>query len=123
VTPQLLIFISHRLNAFLRVILRIALAISYCRFTRWNPVSCHNFISLCLCCRRWSRHGSSLFISEGVSLRVDRLYAEQQRLSNYKLLFQLLQQCHFGSWEKLRQKLGFETAPSLCGFEQGPKCP
>jgi hypothetical protein len=39
-------------------------------------VSCHNFLSLCLCFNNRSRPGQSLFISESVTLLVDSLYAE-----------------------------------------------
>jgi hypothetical protein len=39
-------------------------------------VSCHNFLSLCLCFSKWSSPGRSFFMSESVTLLVDSLYAE-----------------------------------------------
>jgi len=39
----------------------------------WSLVSRHNFLSLCLSCRRRSSSGSSLFISERVILLVNSL--------------------------------------------------
>jgi hypothetical protein len=47
-----------------------------CRFICWIPRSCHNFRSVYLSCRRWSRHGSPLFRSDSVSLCVDSLYVD-----------------------------------------------
>jgi hypothetical protein len=69
--------VSHLSNAFLRVILRIVLVTQFNTVLHVGSlVSCHNFRSFCLCCRRWSRPDSSLFSSESRSWRLDSLYAE-----------------------------------------------
>jgi hypothetical protein len=77
VTAALLIFVSRRSIAFLRVI-RLTDFV-----TQLNVVfhaeflfSWHIFYSFCLCFNKWYRQGSSLFMSVSVTLIVDNLYAE-----------------------------------------------
>jgi hypothetical protein len=74
VTSALPILVSHRSNAFLRVIdFLIQLTVI---FHAGSPVPCHNFCSFCLCFNKRSGPGKSLFMPESVSLFVDSFYAE-----------------------------------------------
>jgi len=75
--------------------------------------SCHNFLKLCLCCTRRYRQWSLLFSSESVRLWFDSLYAKNTEAVKLQAAFLFLQQCQFGFWEKLIQRLGFEIATSL----------
>jgi hypothetical protein len=110
----MLIFISHLSFAFCQVILWIVLvtqlsAVSYVG----SLVSCYNFRSLRLSCRKWTKYESALFRSESVSLRVDSLYAEEVEAVKALAAFQLLLQYRFVSEAELKQRLGFETSPSV----------
>jgi hypothetical protein len=76
-TSVLPIFVSHRSNAFLRVIRLITFVkqltdVLYAR----SLVSCHSFLSLCLCINKQSKPRRSLFMSESVTSLVDSLHAE-----------------------------------------------
>jgi hypothetical protein len=77
VTSVLLILVSHRSSAFLRV---IRLMVFVTRLTAalhpGSLVSCHNLLSLCLCFNKWSSPGRSLYMSESVTLLFDNLYPE-----------------------------------------------
>jgi hypothetical protein len=77
VTSELRIFVSHRSSAILLVIHLIDFvthlsAVLYAG----SLVSCHSFLSLHLCFNSRSRPGSSLFMSESVTLLVAGLYTE-----------------------------------------------
>jgi hypothetical protein len=77
VTSELLIFVSRRSSAFLRVIHLIDFVTQLTAVLHAGSlVSCHNFLSLRLCFKSRSRPGVSLFMSESVILLVARQYAE-----------------------------------------------
>jgi hypothetical protein len=77
VTSELPILISPRSSAFLKVnhltdfVTQLTAVLH-----AGSLVSCHNFLSLCLCFINRSKSGSSLFMSESVTLLVDHLCAE-----------------------------------------------
>jgi hypothetical protein len=76
VASELRLFVSHGSSALLR-------SISLIDFTKHltdvlhagSLLSCHNFLSSCLCFNKRSKPGRSLFRSESVTLLVDNLYA------------------------------------------------
>jgi hypothetical protein len=77
VTSVLLIFVSYRSSAYLRVIRLIVFVSQLTAVLHAGSfVSCHNFVSLCLCFNKRSSLSRSLFMSESVTLLVDSLYAE-----------------------------------------------
>jgi hypothetical protein len=77
VTSQFPTLVSHRSSAFLRVIRLTVLVTQFTAILHaGSRVSCHNFLSLCLCLSRRSGPSRSLFSSENVAFLVDSLYAE-----------------------------------------------
>jgi hypothetical protein len=75
VTSVLLIFVSHRSSAFLEVIRLIVFVTQLTAVLHAGAlVSCHSFLSLCLCFNKWSKPGRSLLMSRRVTLLVDSLY-------------------------------------------------
>jgi hypothetical protein len=77
VTLVLLIFVSHRPNAFLRATRLIDFVTQLTAVLQAGSlVSCHNFLSLRLWLGSRTRPGISLFMSESVTLLVASLHAE-----------------------------------------------
>jgi hypothetical protein len=58
-----------------------------------------------------------------VSSRVYSLYIEAIEAVKVLVAFSASSTCRFGFEAELKQRLGFETAPSLCGLQFVPKCP
>jgi hypothetical protein len=78
VTSALLIFVSHRTSASLRLIRLIAFETQLTTVLHAGSlVSCHNFRSLCLCFNNRSKTGRLLLRSKRVILLVDSLYADE----------------------------------------------
>jgi hypothetical protein len=76
VISALPIFVSHCSSAFLRVIRLIAFETQLTTVLHTGSmVSCHNFLSLCLCNNNRSKPGRSLLMYKSV-IFVDSLYAE-----------------------------------------------
>jgi hypothetical protein len=70
-------FSSHRSNAFLRVILLMALAKQLTAVLHaGSRVTCHSFLNLLLCFNTLFRPDGSLFRSNGVIFLADRLHAK-----------------------------------------------
>jgi hypothetical protein len=79
------IYVSHLSFAFLWVILWTVLVAQLSAILHLaSLVSCHNFHSLCLSCRWWSRPSSSLLRSKSMNLHVVSLYAKA--IGDVKLL-------------------------------------
>jgi hypothetical protein len=77
VTSQLAIFVSHRSNAFFRVIRLICFVTQLIAVLHVGSlVSCHIFHSLWLYFNSRSRPGRSFFISKSVILLVNNLHAK-----------------------------------------------
>jgi hypothetical protein len=66
-----------RFSAFLRINCLLVFVTQFIAVLHaGSRVSCHKFLSLCLCFNRRSKPGKSLFKFETVTLHVDRLYGE-----------------------------------------------
>jgi hypothetical protein len=77
VTSQFHTFVSHHLNAFLRVIHLIVLVTQLTAVLHAGSwVTCCSFLNLHLCFSRLTRPGRYLLRSESVILHLDSLYAE-----------------------------------------------
>jgi hypothetical protein len=77
VTSVLPIFVSHSSHAFLQVISLIYFMTQLTAdLHAGSLVSCHSFLSVCLCFNNRSKPGRLLFMFESVTLLVDSLYGE-----------------------------------------------
>lgn len=77
VTSDSPIFVSHYSSAFLWVICLIDFMTKLAAILKSGAlVSCHNFLSCCLCFNNQSKKGTSLFMSKSAILLVSNLYAE-----------------------------------------------
>jgi hypothetical protein len=77
VASELHPFISCLLSALLRAIhlVDFATQLTAVLRARFLLLSCHKFLSLCLCFNKRSKPGRSFFRSESVTLLVDNLHA------------------------------------------------
>jgi hypothetical protein len=117
VTSGLLIFVSHLIIVFFRVILRIVSVAQLSVVLHAGALlSCHNFRSLCLSYRKWSRPGSSLFSSESVNLVVDSLYAEAREAVKVLAAFSA---SVVSMWipGEISSLVRLRTASSLCALQ------